>query len=222
MKNEFYFQFFVTPEQLEYASKLVDYSIQHHPVSDIFHNDPDGKSRQREFRFTGTLEEVVFADAYQLERPSKSFGAIDGQDFGKDFMLNIGGKDYSFDIKTMGRKYNTFRENYVLNLPNYQMIRENVVTDYYFCISLHKNENNLTVASFIGYVSKKEVMNGSVGILYKAGTTRIKDDGNRFMFMRDTYEVDFKDITAPFITPRIKELDGFRIKNILPPYRINQ
>jgi hypothetical protein len=38
--NEFFFQFYVTDEQLEYANKLVDYSISNHPVSDIFKNDP--------------------------------------------------------------------------------------------------------------------------------------------------------------------------------------
>ena len=125
--NEFYFQFKVSQEQINYANKLVDYSIENHPVSDIFSNDPGGKARQREFRFTGTLGEIVFADSYDLERPNKSFGAVDGQDYGQDFLLSLNGLELSFDIKTMGRKNNQFRENYVLNLPKYQMER-NVVS----------------------------------------------------------------------------------------------
>lgn len=217
--NEFYFQFNVTNEQLHYANKLVDYSLLHHPISDIFSNDPDGKVRQREFRLTGTLGEVIFADAYNLVRPSKSFGAIDGQDYGQDFVLSINGEALSFDVKTMGRKNNQFRENYVLNLPSYQMIRDSVITDFYYCISLHKDINDNFIASFIGYVSKKDIQNQKVGILYKAGTKRIKDDGGYFIFQRDTYEIDFKDITTPILNEKIKNFIGFQTKQILPPWK---
>lgn len=181
MRNTFFFEIEITNEQIELAYKLVDYSIANHPVQDIFSNDPDGKKRQREFRFTGTIGEIVFADAYQLPRPTKSFGAIDGQDFGQDFELIIEEQPKSFDVKSMSRKNNAFRENYVLNLPAYQMKRETVVTDYYFCISIHKNENQ-HIASFLGYVSKSEILEGKIGILYKAGTKRIKDDGGSLFF----------------------------------------
>lgn len=75
------FQIEVSDEEKEYAIKLVDYSIIHHPVKDIFANDPNAMKRQREFRYTGTLGEVVFADVYGLSRPKRSFGAIDGQDY---------------------------------------------------------------------------------------------------------------------------------------------
>ena len=77
MEEKYVFQLAVSEEQKKYAYQLVDFSIEHHPVTDIFANDPDGKRRQREFRFTGTLGEVVFADAYGLARPTRSFGAID-------------------------------------------------------------------------------------------------------------------------------------------------
>ena len=216
--NEFFFQINITTEQLNYANKLVDYSIKHHPVSDIFHNDPGGRERQKEFRLTGTLGEVVFADTYNLERPQKSFGAVDGQDFGKDFTLNIKGTERTIDIKTMRRKNNRFRENYVLNLPKYQMVRNNVITDYYYCISLHKNSDNNFIASFIGYVSKKMIQNEEIGILYKKGTKRIKDNGGFFVFQRDTYEVDFKDISTPVLNEKIKKLNGFRMIKIMLPY----
>lgn len=218
MSNEFFFQIDVTEEQVAYANKLVDYSIEHHPVQDIFANDPQGKERQREFRFTGSLGEIVFADAYQLKRPTRAFGAVDGQDYGIDFQLLVDGKRISFDIKSMGRKNNNFRENYVLNLPKYQMEKSQMRTDSYFCISLHK-ENNKYIASFIGYIEKEAVSSGKVGILYKADTKRVKDDGSSFIFQRDTYEVDFKDIKTPFITAYVKTLPGFKIKKILPPYK---
>lgn len=216
MRNEFFFQIDVSEAQVALAQQLVDYSIQHHPVPDIFSKDPNGMERQQAYRFTGTLGEIVFADAYGLARPTRSFGAIDGQDFGQDFVLEINGQKKSFDLKTMGRQNNNFRTNYVLNLPAYQMRRDTVVTDYYFCISIHKN-GELHIASFLGQVSKNEVEMGEIGILYTAGTERVKDNGGRFTFQRDTYEVDFKDISSPMLSAAIKSLPGFRQKTLLSP-----
>jgi hypothetical protein len=218
MKNEYYFQIDISEEQISLANKLVDYSIVNHPVKDIFAKDPEGKVRQREFRFTGTIGEIVFADAYGLPRPTRSFGAIDGQDFGQDFVLEINGQPQSFDVKSMGRKNNNFRTNYVLNLPAYQMRRENVVTDYYFCISIH-NFNTKFIASFLGYVSKNEIETNVIGILHKAGSRRIKDDGGSFSFQRDTFEVDFKDICSPLLNNHIQETRGFMRKSLLPPFQ---
>lgn len=217
MRNQFFFQIEVNDAQVALANQLVDYSIQNHPITDIFAQDPEGKTRQREFRFTGTIGEIVFADTYALPRPSRSFGAIDGQDFGQDFILPINGQARSFDIKTMSRKNNHFRTNYVLNLPAYQMRRQTVVTDYYFCISIHQVEKQY-IASFLGYVSKNEVENGKIGILYKAGTKRIKDDGGSFVFQRDTYEVLFEDISSPILNPEIQAIKGFQCKTLLPPF----
>ncbi|MCC5945957.1 MAG: hypothetical protein JJT94_13580 [Bernardetiaceae bacterium] len=218
MRNQFFFQIEVLKGQINLANELVDYSIAHHPVQDIFAKDPDGLKRQREFRFTGTLGEIVFADAYHLPRPTRSFGAIDGQDFGQDFLLSVNGSEKSLDIKSMARKNNHFRTNYVLNIPAYQMKRKHIVTDYYFCISIHQNDNHY-IASFLGYVSKKEIENGKVGVLYKAGTRRIKDNGGSFVFQRDTYEVDFKDITSPLLTSSIQKMRGYKQKTLLQPYK---
>ncbi|MDO8610192.1 MAG: hypothetical protein Q7R95_06580 [bacterium] len=222
IKNDFFFQFEMTNEQIQYAQKLVEYSISNHPVQDIFHRDPGGAERQREFRTTGTLGEIAFADAYELPRPTRSFGAVDGQDFGQDFILKINDQPHSFDIKTMGRKNNNFRTNYVLNLPLYQMKRPDIITEYYFCVSLHKNDQNRQIVSFIGYVSKQEIQHGTIGILYKAGTKRVKDDGSSFIFQRDTYEIDFKDITTPILTEKIRLLPGFKIKKILLQFKKEQ
>ena len=215
MRNEYFFQIAVLDEQIAFANTLVDYSIAHHPVKDIFSRDPDGSRRQREFRLTGTLGEIVFADAYHLSRPSRSFGAVDGQDFGQDFVVEIDGVPKSFDIKTMQRKNNRFRANYVLNLPAYQMRRQDVVTDYYFCVNLHTAANGKYVASFLGFVAKNDIESGEIGILYPRGTRRVKDNADSFLFMRDTYEVDFKDITSPILSDRIRQMPGFEQMRLL-------
>lgn len=215
-----YFQIEVSDEQKSYAKKLVEYSIKYHPITDIFANDPNGKQRQFEFRYTGSLGEVVFADAYGLERPQKSFGAIDGQDFGQDFLLDIDGKQYSIDIKTMHRKTNRFLENYVLNIPAYQLHKEYSYTDYYFCINIH-DSGNKTYATFVGFIKKDDVLQGHIGDLFAAGTTRIKQDMTTFTFMRDTYEIMFRHIQSPLITSTIKQLNGYKELSLLPGRKDN-
>lgn len=220
MNNEFYFQIAVTDEQKQYAIKLVDYSIEHHPVTDIFANDPDGKRRQREFRYTGTLGEVVFADAYELPRPTRSFGAIDGQDYGQDFILLINDKECSVDIKSMHRKGNVFLANYVLNIPSYQLHKKFSKTDYYFCISFHENDTQ-TYATFIGLIKKDDILTGKIGDLFITGTRRIREDKTSFVFLRDTYEVMFKHIATPPVTDRIKSLLGYKELHLVPGNREN-
>lgn len=118
----------------------------------------------------------------------------------------------------MGRKNNSFIENYVLNLPAYQMQRGNFVTDYYFCISIYKADNQY-IASFLGYVSKSEIQADEIGILYKSGTKRIKDDGGSFVFQRDTYEIDFRDISTPFLNNQIESMPLFQKKKLLTPFK---
>jgi len=224
MEECFVFQIAVSKEQKEYAIDLVDYSIVHHPVTDIFANDPDGKKRQREFRYTGTLGEVVFADAYNLERPKRSFGALDGQDYGQDFLLELNHRLFSVDIKSMHRKHNRFRANYVLNIPAYQLNKEFSFTDYYFCISFHEEEETggtTTYATFLGFIKKEDVLSGKIGDLFVEGSKRIREDNTSFMFMRDTYEIMFKHITPPYVTDRIKSVPGFKKVAILPGYRDN-
>lgn len=209
MRHQYFFQYHLSSEQLDLAQQLVEYSIAHHPITDIFAKDPQGKERQREFRHTGTLGEIAFADAYQLPRPTRSFGAIDGQDFGQDFRLPMDGKIWRCDLKTMQRQNNRFKQNYVLNLPAYQVHRPQSLTDCYFCISLHRQADQY-IASFLGYIPKNDIISGSVGTLYVKGTTRTKDNKDQFVFQRDTYEVEFKDINSPPLSPHIRAMAGFR------------
>lgn len=213
MRNQFFFEIAVNQEQVAIANQLVEYSIKNHPVEDVFSQDPQGAKRQREFRFTGTLGELIFADAYKLPRPTRSFGALDGQDYGRDFSLDINHVSKSLDVKSMRRKHNKFKTNYVLNIPAYQLHKKTSLTDYYFCISLHQNASQY-VASFLGYISKQEIINETIGVLYYANTERTKDDGTSFIFQRDTYEIDFKDISSPILTYHIQTLPGFQQKKL--------
>jgi len=206
MQNSFYFSVKVKKEQINYATKLVEYSLKNHPVSNIW--DDNKKEDTKKLRTTGTIGEIIFADTYKLKRPIRSFGAIDGQDYGKDFELIIKDKKFNFDVKTMHRKTNVFYKNYVLNIPARNIHRKDSITDYYYCISLHKEEEAV-IASFLGYISKKDIISGKNGILYKKGTKRVRADKTSFTFYEDTYEVFFKDIRTPFVSSRINNFEGF-------------
>ncbi|MBN2892957.1 MAG: hypothetical protein JXL97_13905 [Bacteroidales bacterium] len=211
MKNEFYISFNVQQEQIEYAKELVEYSLKNHPISNIW--DKEKKEETEKLRMIGTLGEIIFADIYKLPRPSRSFGAIDGQDFGKDFQLKTKTQTFNVDIKTMRRKDNRFYKNYVLNIPARNINRTDSLTDYYFCISLHEKDEK-TTASLLGIVSKKEIIDGKIGILYKKGTKRKRADKTFFTFYEDTYEVFFENISRPFINKRIQSLPSFK-KHVL-------
>jgi hypothetical protein len=169
-----------------------------------------------EYRTTGTLGEVVFADAYGLPRPSRSFGAVDGQDYGRDFILNFGDSNCSVDIKTMSRRTCNFKDDYVFNIPYYQINKSEVITDYYYLITISNDYKNNKIASLIGYVSRDDVKNGTSGILYKKGEKRIKDNSDFFVFHEDTYEIKFKEVCSPLVNDIIRSLNGFCIKNIKP------
>lgn len=207
-RNEFYFSIDVSEEQIAYAQKLVDYSLKHHPVRNIW--DKVKKDKTADLRMTGTIGEIVFADLYCLNRPERSFGALDGQDYGKDFQLIINNRKMIFDIKSMRRKTNIFYGNYVLNIPARNVKRTDSLTDFYYCISLHE-ENDKIIASIIGYLSKKDILDEKIGILYQKGSKRTRADKTHFTFFEDTYEVFFRNIQSPFISDRIKQLKGFKM-----------
>jgi hypothetical protein len=206
MQNEYYFSIRVTQEQIDLAKELVEYSLIHHPISNIW--DDNNKSKTSKLRFTGTLGEIIFSDLYKLKRPTRSFGAIDGQDYGKDFEINIGNQTMNFDIKTMHRESNRFYKNYVLNIPARNVNRKDSLTDYYYCLSLHE-ESNYSTASVLGYVKKDSIRNGKVGILYSKGSKRVRSNGTSFTFFEDTYEIIFEDIITPLISKRIETLNSF-------------
>ena len=99
-----YIQISVSENQKILARELVEHSLAHHRVANIWDKHGRELSQTRLFRFTGSLGEIVFADAYHLARPTRSFGATDGQDWGQDFIIDSGEQVFSLDIKSMKRQ----------------------------------------------------------------------------------------------------------------------
>lgn len=121
--------------------------------------------------------------------------------------------NFYVDLKSMHRKNDTFYGSYVLNIPSSQLHKSKSVTDLYYCISIHF-ENEKYAISFLGLIRKKDILEGKVGILYKTGTTRVRADKTTFRFISDTYEVEFKDFLKPFISEHIKKMNGFKLIKI--------
>jgi hypothetical protein len=200
------FSFEMTAEQLLYTKQLVEYSISNHIVPDIF-----DKKYQYEYRTTGTMGEIAFADTYKLPRPIKSFGATDGQDMGQDFILH--GK--VIDTKTMRRKNEFFYGNYVLNIPSSQLNKRGSLTDIYCCMSICQIDKTWRT-TIVGFVNKEDIIKGKIGHFYPKGSIRTKANNETFVFHEDTYEILFSELTRPLITEEITKLSGFKkvqIKN---------
>lgn len=194
------FSFEITDEQLAYVKDIVEYSIANHKIKDIFE-----KQYQYKYRTTGSLGEVCFADIYNLPRPTKSYGAIDGQDMGKDFVLN----DKVIDVKSQERQNEYLYDNYVLNVPVSQLEKEGSETEYYCHISISQN-NGKWRAAVIGYVHKDEILSGKIGKRYNSGASRQRANKTGFNLTSDIYEVPFADLNPPIITDLMRELPGFR------------
>jgi len=221
----------ISREQLEYANYLVMQSLYFHPVSNIwdkkvsFNEEYNStfwtKKRKFDFknRIVGTLGEVVFADYYRLPRPTRSFGAIDGQDYGQDFKMRyiMNNRVYSaiIDLKTMRRNNLNIKSHYVQNIPKSNIDRIDGLNGYYFSLvidfpsnieNVFLFENNTSTlreyqqnykALFVGFVTKRIIY--KYGTLYKEGTIRTNDFGNSFEFSTDTYEIPFKYFIKPWM-----------------------
>lgn len=208
MRSFFFFP--VDDEQIDYARRLVAHAAEHHRVPNIWDGTPH-QARTVDLRLTGSLGEVLFADAYQLPRPTRAFGADDGQDLGLDFELWVDGRPKRFDVKTMRRKTNLFRPGYVLNIPASQLNRSDSLTDSYFHINLHQTNEGGFIGTFVGFADKEDIRNGVIGQRYQAGATRIRNDKTQFQFFTDTYEIDLIDLHNPPLTDFIRRLKGFGI-----------
>lgn len=209
-----FFQVIATDEQIKYTSELVDYSMKNHIIPNIWDIDDSKKAQTPFLRFIGSLGETVFADAYKLPRHSKSFGAIDGQDHGNDFRVTIDNTKYTIDLKSMHRKSDVFHKYYVLNIPSSQLHKSESLTDLYYCVSIHLEDNKYKV-SFLGSIRKKDILDEKVGKLFITGTERIRADRTSFRFISDTYEVEFKDFIKPIISKHMKQMNGFKLIDLL-------
>jgi hypothetical protein len=210
LKYPAYIQISVSVEQKIAARKLVEHSLAHHRVANIWDSSKSQLPSTRMLRFTGTLGEIVFADCYHLPRPTRSFGAIDGQDWGEDFCIKSDEGDFSIDIKSMKRRAGKLGGDYVLNIPSSQLNKPGSKTTHYFCISFHQSETEGTIASLLGFIDKFALQNRELGQFYAAGTRRIRSDGSSFIFNEDTYEILFREIAPAPSTNYIRSLKGFR------------
>jgi hypothetical protein len=211
LKNTFYIQISVSDEQKQYARQLVEHSLRHHKIANIWDHQSDRIAQTRMMRYTGSLGEIVFADTYHLPRPLNSFGATDGQDWGQDFIISSEQHSFSLDIKSMKRQNGNLSATYVLNIPALQLHKSDSKTSHYFCISFHQTNTGSTIASLLGFIDKQALELGEVGTLYKKGTERIRQDNSSFIFHDDTYEILLGDIEPPVITDWIRGLKGFQI-----------
>lgn len=204
MRNCGYFQFTVTDEQISEALRLAKYSIENHPVHDVYANDTadtyglSAEERSLRYRFTGTLGEILFADVYGQSRPTRAFGAIDGQDHGKDFSLEMAGQIVVLDVKTMNRNNANLYDYYVLDLPVYQM-KKKPRTDRYFHITLIPHDRSDFYkgydAAFVGSIAKDEI--DKYAQFFSAGSLRPNNRKTSVKFSRDTYEVKLSDLISP-------------------------
>lgn len=211
LTNGTYIQISVSDEQKIFARQLVDHSILHHQVSNIWDKNADRLMQTRMMRFTGTLGEVVFADCYHLARPTRSFGAADGQDWGQDFLIRGEAQDFAVDIKSMKRRSGILASDYVLNIPYSQIHKPGSKTSHYFCVSFHQSETDGTIASLLGFIDKQALANGELGTLHQPGARRTRSDGSSFMFNERTYEVTLGDIRPTVITGSLRRIKGFRL-----------
>ena len=211
LKSGTYIQSSVRAEQKLAARKLVEHSLAHHRVSNLWDKAQVLPASTRMLRFTGTLGEIVFADSFHLPRPSRSFGAVDGQDWGQDFLIRSELMDFAVDVKSMKRRAGNLAGDYVLNIPSSQLNKPGSKTTHYFCISFHQSEIAGTVASLLGFIDKSALQNGEIGKFYAAGTRRVRADGTAFTFNEDTYEILFNEISPVTPTAYIRSLKGFRI-----------
>ena len=222
MRNQSIFKFRASEEQILYTKQLVEYSIENHPITDVYANDRadtyglSGVMRSQEYRFVGSLGEVLFADVYGLPRPRRSFGAIDGQDYGRDFTLPVNGQSVNVDLKTMHRNFRFPFDYYVLDLPAYQLNKLESQTDCYFHISLSYDRMNPVefIAYFIGFISKDDIQR--YGEWFAAGSLRPNDSGREVLFSRETYEVMFGDFLSPPMPPACENLPDFQIIRLTP------
>lgn len=187
----------ITKEQFEYTKEIVEFSVEHHKVQDRFNS-----AFQYPYRIIGSMGEVVFADCYGLPRPVRSFGAIDGQDYGIDF--NLGG--YNINVKTMHRKKLYIDPDAVLNIPKPDVEREDITTDYFYCLSFIANSDSKFKTkedcvwspdwqmALIGHCKRTDVLEGKIGTFFENGTERIRKDGSKFKFHDDTYEIKFSEM----------------------------
>lgn len=200
-----YFQIHVTEEQKDYAKKLVQSSMAHDFSPDYFKRYPDGKQIAQRKRFVGTLGEVLFADVYNLPRPTISYDSFNVAEYGHNFILRLDGVVYSLNVITVSRENSVLYDNYVFRIASYQLNKDFSRMDFYYPIMLHE-QDGVTIATFVGLIKKDSVVSGEIGELCVTGTRR-----GVLTYSYDTHEILCKELARPLLTNRIRNVLGFKI-----------
>lgn len=190
-------QFDITPEQIAYARELVDFSLQNHHVANTWRD----KSQTYHYRLTGTLCEVLFADVYGLHRPARAFGAANGQDFGRDFVLC--GK--VIDIK--GRITET-PKLYNFQINAWQAERPNCKTDYYYFMQCYPKETP-KYCLLLGSALCEDVRAERVAVRCKAGDTK-----GAVVWDNDIFDVSLQTLRPAKLPPNAALIPNIRVVNL--------
>lgn len=150
---------------LAYVRRIVNYSIDNHPVSNKW--DKTKKKETRTLRMTGSIGEVMFAWFYGKECPVRAYGAVDGQDYGKDFNHIIDSTIANIDVKSQRRTVPYLDDYYACNISTEQLSRQNLTTHYYSMSIYHTGsylEGEDVHAYFTGFISKSIITDKNNGI----------------------------------------------------------
>lgn len=163
--------FGATDEQVAYAKQLVEHSLTAHEVPNIW-DDVNIKDMTTRARLSGVLAEIAFADLLHLPRPTRAYGASDGQDYGADFI--VAGK--RIDVKSMMRKYTQIKRDYVFNIASRQLEDPLLNTDYFVCIGTIQQPQGYKIQLY-GKISKERMIRDSYQP--EKGTVHSKGDSGK-------------------------------------------
>ena len=157
-------------------------------------------------RLTGTLGEVLFADAFGLERPMRSFGAAGGQDYGSDFVL--GGRH--IDVKTIMQRVSSVASNYNQNINTSQIDAPNSKTDNYIFIRLCTSGWAVT-CFMVGSIDAAALKARKAGILRHAGEVIKRDNGASWSVERELIDIKVADLNPIRVTASLSKMPNFKI-----------
>jgi hypothetical protein len=201
-------KFTATPEQVQYANEAVARSLKTN-FTDYWNAPNEQADAAKSWRFDGFLGEVLFADAYQLPRPTECYG-LNGQDEGRDFMLS----GANIDVKTTSRRKPPYNAKSLSFMPSLRCIdNSNSLTNHYFFISLYEQDGVYT-AWFAGSISRADLQNRKVGKEYKTGEKIAFSgrDGISYSapIAKDCIRLDATELKPVRITPQLEKLFNFQ------------
>jgi len=196
-------QFKVAAEQIVYTQKIVQHSLENHSASNIW---ADG-GKTYHYRLTGTLGEVIFADLYDLPRPKLAFGAVGGQDFGRDFVL-AGGRN--IDVKTSMQRTPTLKDEHGVLIKKMQINDVKNQTDIYYFLRLYAVGWDLFCMAF-GTLLASDVKAGRVGKLKLNGEITQRGNGAVWVNDNDCFDIKISELTAIKPNKKMESLGDYKL-----------